>query len=191
MKPEHKFQTFTLFVRFGIALVAALSLSSCAALHRAALRDTEVYFRSETLKTYPPKPPEFKVPLLDSRPTKSTGIGTFRYTTGRGEKFAIESAVHNARKCGADAVYVRKLESWAEPYSRFVPAQTNYAPSSQWASGSLWIPPRPGAPGHWARQNTLIQGVSVWYTPAHTESGWNHYTHIDAQMLRVSVLPPR
>ena len=190
MKPASKSRTLSRLARCGIPFAAAL-LSSCAALHEAALRDTEVYFRSETLTHYPPTPQEFQVPLLDSRPTKSTSIGIFRFTTERGEKFAIESAVHNARKCGADAVHVRKLESWAEPYSRFVPAQTTYAPSSQWASGSVWIPPRPGSPGHWARQNTIIQGVSAWYTPAHTESGWNHYTHIDAQMLRVPVLTPK
>ena len=146
MKPASKSRTLSRLARCGIPFAAAL-LSSCAALHRAALRDTEVYFRSETLTHYPPKPQEFQVPLLDSRPTKSTNIGIFRFTTERGEKFAIESAVHNARKCGADAVHVRKLESWAEPYSRFVPAQTTYAPSSQWASGSVWIPPRPGSPG--------------------------------------------
>ena len=191
MKPTQTPDTLSFFIRSGVTVAAVFLLSSCAALHRAALRDTEVYFRSETLASFPPKPPEFQIPLLNSRPTKSVNIGNFRFTTERGEKFAIESAVHNARKCGADAVHIRKLESWAEPYSRYVPAQTNYAPSSQWASGSVWIPARPGVPGHWARQNAVVQGVSVWYTPAHTESGWIHYTHIDAQMLRVPAPPPR
>jgi hypothetical protein len=36
----------------------------------------------------------------------------------------------------------------------------------------------------------MVQGVSMWYTPAHTESGWYHYSYIDAQMLRIAA-PPR
>ena len=189
MKPENQSSFSRRLLRASLAFTVIASLSGCAAIHRAALRETEVYFRSESLATYPPKPPEFVVPVLNSRPPKSTSIGTFRFTTDRGEKFAIESAIHNARKCGADAVYIRKVESWAEPYSRFVPAQTNYAPTSQWVSGSVWVPPHAGAPGRWVRQNTMVQGVSMWYTPAHTESGWYHYSYVDAQMLRVASPP--
>lgn len=171
-------------MRFALAATFPF-LSGCAALHRAALRETEVYFRSETLERYPPKPPDQTIPVLNSRPAKSEILGAFQFTTSKGAKFAMESALYNARKCGADAIYVRNLQDWSQPYAYYVPAQTSFIPSTHFISGSIWVPARGGSPGYWARRNAAVQSFGMSYSPAHTVSGWNHFSSIDAVMLRI------
>jgi hypothetical protein len=172
-----------------VAGVLALhGLSGCAALHRAALRRTEVFYRAETLQRLPEKPPDFPVPALGVRPRGARVLGTFAFTTERNGEFAMESARHNARKCGADAIWVRSLRQWSEPYTQYVPAQTNFTPSTQWISGPVWRP-APGG-GRWQREGTFVQTFGLYYSPPYLVSGWNRFTAIDAVMLQLAPTPP-
>jgi hypothetical protein len=166
--------------------VAVQGLTGCAALHRVALRRTEVFYRAETVEKLPEKPPDFPVRVLNTRPRSSRMLGTFAFTTDRSAEFAMESAQHNARKCGADAVWVRSLRQWAEPYTQYVPAQTNFVPSTQWISGPVW---RPGVGGgRWQREGSFVQTFGVYYSSPYMVSGWSRFTAIDAVMLQLG--PP-
>lgn len=184
--PDRSLMVRIAFLAMRFALAAALPLlGGCAALHRAALRETEVYFRSETMEKYAPKQADQVIPVLNTRPAKSQTLGVFQFTTNKGAKFAMESALYNARKCGADAIYVRNLQDWSQPYAYYVPAQTNFIPSTHFISGSIWVPARAGSPGYWARRNAAVQSFGMSYSPAHTVSGWNHFSSIDAVMIRI------
>lgn len=169
--------------------LALQGLGGCAALNRAALRRTEVFYRAETVEKIPEKPADFPVPVLNSRPRGSRILGTFAFTTDRSGEFAIESARHNARKCGADAVWMRGLRQWAEPYTQYVPAQTNFLPSTQWISGPVWRP-GPGAGGRWQRGGAMVQTFGVVYSPPYMVSGWSRFTAIDTVMLQLPHAPP-
>ena len=86
------------------ALCAAFALSGCAAIKQASLRDTEVFYRASTLDVYAPKPATVEIPILNAMPPRSKSIGSFRYTSKKGSQFAMDAAVYNARRVGADAV---------------------------------------------------------------------------------------
>ncbi len=170
----------------GGAAIVLFFFTGCAAVHRAALRRTEVFYRADTVQKLPEKPPDFPVQILNSRPHGSKILGTFQYTTDRDGAFAMESARHNARKCGADAVWVKSLRHWAEPFTHYIPAQTTYMPSTQWISGPAWHP----GPGRWGRGGTLVQTFGVYYSPPRYVSGWARFTEIDAVMLQLPSQPP-
>ncbi len=169
----------------GAVFAAGLLLSGCAALHRSALRRTEVFYRAETLEKLPEKASGTPVRVLNVRPSGSRILGTFEFTTDRSAEFALESAQHNARKCGADAVWVRQLRQWAEPYTQYIPAQTSFVPSTQWISGPVWRPGPPGGMGRVQRGGVWVQSFGISYSPPQTISGWARFTHINAALLQL------
>lgn len=165
-------------------------LNSCAAIHRSALRKTEIFYRAQTLETIPEKSPEFAVRVLNAKPPGAKVLGTFEFTTDRSNSFALESAQHNARKHGADAVWVRSLRQWAEPYTQYIPGQTTFIPSTQWISGSAWRP-NPGGGGRFYRAGGVVQTFGLYYSPPQTISGWARFSSIDAVMLKLPSQPDR
>jgi hypothetical protein len=147
-----------------------------------------VFFRAETVEKHPEKPSGFPVLTLNKKPSGAQVLGTFQFTTDRSGQFAMECAQHNARKCGADAIWVRSLHQWAEPFTQYIPAQTSMMPSTQFISGPVWRPGGSGGTGRWQRGGVMVSSFGIAYSPPRTISGWSRFTAIDAVMLR---LPPR
>jgi hypothetical protein len=166
------------------ALCAAFALSGCAAIKQASLRDTEVFYRASTLDVYAPKPATVEIPILNAMPPRSKSIGSFRYTSKKGSQFAMDAAVHNARRVGADAVLVRKLDERTEPFSYYVPPETVSVPRTRPVDDPIWIKGQNGEPGHWEYRRRYETIYVLEQRPGHMVTGTNHWTTIDALMLR-------
>lgn len=172
-------------IRLGIALCLLGLLPGCAAIKRAQLQKTELFYRAENLSTYPPKPPGTPIPTLDKQPPRSAILGRFEFSTLKGSAFALEAAQHNARRVGADAIVLRSLHDWIQPYSYYVPPETNSIPRSRWVSVPVWRKGSGNTPGHWETERRLQTDFVFEYRPGHTVSGSHTHSIIDALMIRV------
>ncbi|MEI6715197.1 MAG: hypothetical protein WCO60_15675 [Verrucomicrobiota bacterium] len=161
-----------------------LSLTSCAALKQTKLKDTEVFYRASTMDSFVPKPNEVPIPTLTTIPARSKVIGHFAYTTPKGSQFAMDAAIYNARRVGADAVVVRKLEEKTTPYSYYVAPETISVPKTRMITQPIWIRDRNGVPGHWEPRQRVETFYVLEQRPGHVVSGTNHRTTIDAVMIR-------
>ncbi len=169
---------------YALAL-AALSLSGCAALERAQMRPTEVYYLASTPEQFAPKPPEFVIPMLSQPPQKSRSIGVFQFKTDLGRNFAIKSAAYNGRRVGADAVWIRNIHEWAEPYAYDIPGHWETRWETYYQKRMVRQRGNPGEPDKVYEENRPITvSRQEWVFPQHV-SGFNHYTAIDAQMYRL------
>lgn len=168
----------------SIFLVGALAFGGCAAMKQAHLHDTEVFYRASTMDVYAAKPKESEIPILNVLPARSKVIGHFGFTTPKGSQFAMEAATYNARRVGADAVLIRKLDERSEPYSYFVPPETVSVPHTRAINDPIWIKDQNGQPGHWEYRRRYETFYSMEQRPGHMVSGTNHRTTIDALMLR-------
>ena len=163
------------------ALAAMLGFSGCAALERMQMRPTEVYYIASTTERFAPKPPEFAMPVLDRPPPRSRAIGVFQFKTQNGRSFAIRSAVYNARRVGADAVWVRSLQEWKEPYT--VPAHWETHQEIRRERRRIRVKGSNGAPDQ-VREEIMEFPVerTIWVPTQHL---FHQFTSIDASMLRI------
>ena len=162
-------------------LAAMLVLSGCAALERMQMRPTEVYYIASTTERFAPKPPEFAIPVLDRPPSRSRVIGAYQFTTQNGRAFAIRSAVYNARRVGADAIWMRNLQEWAEPY--IVPAHWETHQEIRRERRRIRMRGANGAPDQ-VREEVVEFPIDrpIWVPAQHL---LHHFTSIDARMLRI------
>jgi len=171
--------------RLCALVLAALGLSGCAALERAQMRPTEVYYLANTSEHFDPKPPEFALPMLSQPPQKSRPIGVFQFKTDQGRAFALKSATYNGRRVGADAIWIRNIHEWAEPYAYDIPGHWETRWETRYQKRMVR---QKGSPGEPDKVYEEIQRIPVqrqeWVFPQHV-SGFQHYTAIDAQMYRL------
>lgn len=167
-----------------LATLPAFFLSGCSALHQKRLRQTEAFYRASTLESFAPKPPQAQIPVLNSMPARSAVIGTFQYKTTRDTHFAIDAAVHNARKAGADAVVIRKIDERTIPFSYYIPPETVSIPRTRETIRPIWVKGKNGAPGHWEPGRTFETQYFLEHRPGRVVSGMTHETTIDAAMIR-------
>ena len=153
-------------------------------MQRARLRETEVFYRSSSLQTYPPKPDTTPIPVLSKTPSGSTVIGRFQFSTLRGSAFAMEAAKHNARRAGADALVVRDLRDWVQPFSYYQPPDWVYYPRTRIVSAPVWRPGPGGGPGRWEVYQSIDNFPQWNWRPGHWVSGSHTHSIIDAEMLK-------
>jgi hypothetical protein len=169
----------------GALLPITLGLSGCAALERAQMRPTEVYYLASTPERFAPKPPEYDMPILSRPPIKARNIGAFQFTTESGRAFATKSAIYNGRRVGADAIWVRNIQEWAEPYAYDIPGHWE----TRWETRhERRLVKEKGNPGEPAKYHEEIRPVSVQrqeWVPTQHVSGFRHFTAIDAVMYRL------
>jgi hypothetical protein len=165
-------------------LPVALTLAGCAALERAQMRPTEVYYIASSTEQFAPKPKEFTPPVLSSPPRSAKPIGVFQYTTESGRSFAIKSAIYNGRRVGADAIWLRNIQEWSEPYAYDVPAHfENYWETRQ-ERRIVREKGRPGEPDRVREEYYPVTSLVQRWVPTRHYSGFHHFTAIDAQMFR-------
>ena len=169
----------------ALAALLLLSLCSCAGLRRMEMRPTEVFYLANTPEQFAPKPPDFPRPMLNQAPPKSRMIGTFQFRTEKGRDFAIRSALHNGRRVGADSVWVRHINEWAEPFAYDVPAHWETRWETIYRTRVIREKRGPGMPDavHQESFPVTIQR-NEWHPTQHV-SGYHHYTSIDALMFRL------
>jgi len=149
--------------RFHVFLVAtaALLLGGCA-----SVSSTVVFYQSTTPNYYPPKPSNAVIPILGAPPSRPYyEIGRFAFQTTFGYPFAINSALYNARRAGADAILIKNCQNWSVPYSYVVPPTVGYFPAGGWYGGCYG----------WG-------GVPVVY-PGYAGVSYQNFTGIDARMI--------
>ena len=169
-----------------MALVAVLVffMTGCAAMERLSMRPTEPYYLSNTQEQFPPKPREFQVPMLSQSPQQSRPIGIFQFTTRNGRSFAIRAAAYNARRVGADAVWMRNVQEWSEPYAYDIPAHWETKYETVYRKRHVTTKGQPGQPDV-VREETYPETIERHiFVPTEHVSGFHHFTSIDAVMYR-------
>ncbi len=148
------------------------------------MRPTETYYLAHTSETFPPKPSDFPLPLLSQAPRQSKPIGVFQFQTTNGRRFATRAALYNARRVGADSVWVRALHEWSEPYAYDIPQHWDTQYDTIVRRRTFRQKGAPGQPDV-IREETVPQTIlrHTWVPTQHV-SGFNHYTSIDAVMYR-------
>ena len=180
MRPSFKVLRTPLLL--GTALVG---FSGCAALERMKMRPTEVYYVANSTEQFPPKPPDFAVPTLNRPPPKSRAIGTYQFKTLEGRPFVLKSAIYNARRVGADAIWMRNVQEWAEPYAYDVPQHWETHWETRMERRVTHIKGKDGGPAQVMEEFIPVPFQSQTWIPTQHVSGFNHFTSIDAVMLRL------
>jgi hypothetical protein len=173
------------FVLMLLGVCLLLGLSGCAAIERMQLRPTEVYYVANTTEYFPPKPSDFVVPVLNQPPPRSRTIGVFQFKTLKDRAFALKSALYNARRVGADAVWIRSIHEWAEPYAYDVPDHWETRWETRVERHVVRSKGKNGAPDQISEEIINIPVQRQMWVPTQHVSGFNHFTSIDAAMVRL------
>lgn len=170
---------------FFLLFPLGLFLGGCAAVERAQMRPTEVYYLANTTERFAPKPRDYDMPVLSQPPRKGRVIGSFKLTTTQARDFVMKSALYNGRRVGADAIFVRRLQEWSEPYAYDIPAHWE----NRWETRQeRYLVRLKGAKGSPDSVHEEVRPVSVQrmeWVPLQHVSGFYHFTSLDAEMYRL------
>jgi hypothetical protein len=164
--------------------VLAAALGGCAAMERMQMAPTEPYYLAHTSETFPPKPRKYAMPMLAQPPPNSRPIGLFQFKTTKGRGHATEAATYNARRVGADAIWVRGIQEWAEPYAYDIPSHWESQHRTVFRRRIIHQRGSAGQPDSF-REITEPETIltQVW-VPAQHISGIHHFTSVDSVMYR-------
>jgi nitroreductase len=165
-------------------LLTSLSLTSCAFMERVSMRETEAFYLANSQEQFPAKPATFSMPTLSQQPQRSRPIGIFQFKTQKGRGFATQAAIYNARRVGADSLWVRGIQEWSEPYAFDVPEHWEPHYETVYRRRPITIRGEGGQPDQ-TRVQTVPETIlrQIWVPTQHV-SGFNHFTSIDAVMYR-------
>jgi len=162
-----------------VSSLLALSLAGCA-----SVKSTEAFYIASTTQAFPPKPKDYPIPILDKMPKQGMeSIGRLAFTSEEGFSFIRRSMEHNARRVGADAVYLKKVESQRVRSPYYVPAQTTWMRVPSYRRATVWDGSR--RKGH-RHRNVVVEDVTSIpvYRPGYWTEDIRTYTTIDSEMLR-------
>ena len=175
----------SLLTRFGAIALVLLGGGGCAPFEKAALRRSELYYRATSLERLPPKPETENIPFLDKVPKGSRVLGVFHFSTERGRDFAMLSIEHNARKVGADAVWVRGLGEGQFPRTHHVPAHWETRPFTRFEVLRYSVPGGPGKPARVVVDTLPLTSYRHEFVPEQRWTSIVHYSTVDALMLKL------
>jgi hypothetical protein len=167
----------------GTALV--LAGTGCAHLERRAIERSESAYRPTTTEIYPPKSETDPVPFVDKVPKKSKVIGLFHYSTERDRNFAMRCIEHNARKVGADAIWLRGIGEGQFPRYHHEPAHWETRPRTYVNYRHITIPASKGRPSMVVTEAVPTTFYHHLFIPSKDWAEMVHYTTVDALMLKV------
>jgi len=162
-----------------------LGAVGCAPFEKSALRRSELYYKATSLEVLPPKPETEKILFLDKVPKGSRVLGVFQFSTERGRDFAMRSLEHNARRVGADAVWVRRLGEGQIPQTQTVPAHWEPRPFTRFELRRYSLPGGPGRPARVVVDTFPITGYRHEFVPEQRWTNILHYSTVDALMLKL------
>jgi hypothetical protein len=177
--------SFGAFARLGAIAILLLGGGGCAHFEKAALRQSELYYKATSLDQYSPKLETENIPFLDKVPKGSRVIGLFQFSTERGRDFAMRSIAHNARKVGADAVWVRGLGEGQFPQTHHVPAHWETQPLTRFEHRRYSVPGGPGRPARVMVDTIPVTGYRHAFVPEQRWTSIVHYSTVDALMLKL------
>jgi hypothetical protein len=165
--------------------LALVSGGGCAYFDKAALRNSELYYKATSLEKLPPKPEKEYIPFLDKVPKGSRVLGVFHFSTDRGRDFAMRSIAHNARRVGADAVWLRGHGEGQLPQSHHVPAHWESRPFTRFERRRYTIPGGPGEPDRVVFDTVPVTGYRDEFVPEQRWTTILRYNTVDALMLKI------
>jgi hypothetical protein len=171
--------------RFGAIALVLLGGVGCAPFEKAALRRSELYYKATSLERLSPKPETERIPFLDKVPKGGRILGVFQFSTERGRDFAMRSIEHNARRVGADAVWVRGLGEGHFPQTRAVPAHWETQPFTRFEYRQHSVPGGPGKPDRIIIDAVPVTGYRQAFVPEQRWTNIVRYSTVDALMLKL------
>jgi len=157
------------------SLHVLLGLAGLAVVGCASVESTAVYYTPYSTETYPPKEKDAVIPIVGKPPTEPhQAIGELKFSSNRSYRWLKKSIEYNARRVGADLVYMRESSSEPAPYSYYVPPRTRWIP----VGGYTTVKKKDG--------ERVVRGyrrtIPVW-EPGYTVQGMDIITSIDAEMI--------
>jgi hypothetical protein len=171
--------------KFGCLLPLLLGGGGCAYFDKAALRRSELYYKATSLERLPPKPDTEPIPFLDRVPKGGRVLGVFQFSTERGRDFAMRSIEHNARKVGADAVWVRGQSEGQFPQTHHVPAHWESRPFTRFEQRRYTVQDEPGKPPRIVFDTVPVTGYRTVFVPEQRWTNLIRYNTVDALMLKL------
>lgn len=159
--------------------------TGCTHFEKMALRRSEKAYRPTTTETYAPKPETDPMPFVDKVPKKSRVIGLFYYSTERRREFALRAIQHNARKAGADAVWLRGIGEGRFPVQHHEPAHWEARPFILVQHRRYAVPNPNGGPARTVSETVPTAIYQHRFIPAQDWTEFVHYTTVDALMLKL------
>jgi hypothetical protein len=144
-----------------------------------------------TTQTYPPKPKDYKVPILGALPDRPYQIiGRLSFSAGYGYGYMIKAIEYNARQAGADAAIMLSSSRSEHQYTYTVPGYTTTQPVTTYSSASAYGTANYyGSYGYsgYGTSSAYGSGVSTTYVPVYhpgyTGVGTVIRHSIDAEMI--------
>ncbi len=164
--------------------VLALALGGCAALERMNMAPTEPYYLAHTPERFTPKPRGYAIPILAQPPPQSRPIGTFQFKTNKGRGYSTEAAIYNARRVGADSVWVRGIQEWAEPYAYDISAHWETRHHTVYKRRTIRHKGSAGQPDSFQEITEPENIMTQVFVPHQHITGIHHFTSIDSVMYR-------
>jgi hypothetical protein len=174
-----------LFARLVCLAFILLGGGGCAYFDKAALRRSELYYKATSIERLPPKPDTEPIPFLDKVPKGGRVIGVFQFGTERGRDFAMRSIEHNARKAGADAVWVRGHGEGRFPQEHYLPAHWESRQFTRLEQRRYTVPGGPGKPQRVVSDTLPVTGYTNVFVPAQRWTTILQYNTVDALMLKL------
>jgi hypothetical protein len=174
-----------LFVQLVCLTAILLGGGGCTYFDKAALRRSELYYKATSLERLPPKPETEPIPFLDRVPKGGRVIGVFQFGTDRGRDFAMRSIEHNARKAGADAVWVRGRGEGRFPQEHYAPAHWESRQFTRLEQRRYTVPGGPGKPPRVVCDTLPVTGYTDVFVPAQRWTTIIQYNTVDALMLKL------
>lgn len=174
-----------LFLRLACLVFFLLAGNGCAYLDKAALQRSELYYKATSIERLPPKPEGEPIPFLDKVPKGGRVIGVFQFGTERGRDFAMRSIEHNARKAGADAVWVRGHGEGRFPQDHYVPAHWERRQFTRLEQRRYTVAGGPGKPPRVVSDTLPVTGFTDVFVPAQRWTSVIQYNTVDALMLKL------
>lgn len=147
---------------------AALTLIGCE-----NVSSTAQFYRPLTTKIYPPKPKDFKVPILGAMPKqKHEIIGRLSFSATHGYDFMMKAIEYNARQSGADVAVLVDSSSSSNQYTYRVPGYTTNEAVTTYSSGSAYGTANYyGSNGYsgYGTSSAYGSGTSTTYVPVYHE----------------------
>lgn len=172
----------------------ALLLPLCAVVLAGcqSLSTTEVFYTPAAGVAYPPWPKGAAIPVLSEPPSWAhKTIGRFAMQSPQGYNFIYRALLHNARRNGADAVVLRKLEFDLRRTYNYIPPGWDSIPQT-----NVYYQSVKNCDGQWTTIPQVYTTFIPVFRPARTVVNDVQWTDVAADMIvhrdkhAMTALPP-
>lgn len=157
-----------------LLLLCAVALAGCQ-----SLSSTEVFYTPTAGASYQPWPKDAAIPVLSEPPPWAhKTIGRFAMQSPRGYNFIYRALLHNARRNGADAVVLRKLEFDLRRTYNYIPPGWDSIPQT-----SVYYQSVKNCDGQWTTIPQIYTTFIPVFRPPRTVVNDVQWTDVAADMI--------